>query len=82
MMSASLSPSGQFCLLDTIPHPVIPACAWALQVEDVNTAFLCSELRAIGWHVKKVPQMWLASVSCNYCSPTFVSTWPVHWCKV
>lgn len=26
----------------------------AAKVDDVNTAFLCAELRAIGWHVKKV----------------------------
>ena len=67
-MSASLSLSGQAYLLDTIPHPVIPASAWALQVEDVNTAFLCSELRAIGWHVKKVRQV-LPSVSCRGHQP-------------
>lgn len=28
----------------------------AAKVEDVNTAFLCAELRAIGWHVKKARQ--------------------------
>jgi hypothetical protein len=27
---------------------------WLCQVDDVNTKFLCAELRALGWKVGKV----------------------------
>ncbi len=35
----------------------------AAKVKDVNTYFLCSELRAIGWRVCKVPAEDVAIVS-------------------
>lgn len=42
----------------------------AAKVHDVNTPFLCSELRAIGWRVCKVwsaPLLILKSYTCTSC---------------